>query len=86
MFGHKLPQHGVVGILMPMGLHHFFVVPVGLALQVASNQSEVVLHDRHGVAIGVGRNGFKTTAHKSGAIVKDMRRAWPRHTTGAVVP
>ena len=55
---------------MPLGLHHLFGVPMGLALQMATHQTQVVLHDGHGVAVGISGNGFKAPPHKGGPIVK----------------
>ena len=67
---HKLTQHGVVRIPVPMRLHVFFAVPMRLAFQMTADQAHRALHNRHRVAIGIGRHRVKLPAFEGRAIVK----------------
>ena len=56
----------MVPIVVPMWLHVFFGVPMGLAFQMTSDQPYRALHDGHWVAVGIGGDGVKDTVQIGG--------------------
>ena len=60
----------MVRVGVPLGLHIFFGVPMGLALQMAADQTHGPLHYRHRVTIRIAGYGFKLAIHKGGAVIK----------------
>ena len=70
VIGHKLPEHGMVLVAVPVRLHVLFAVPVRLAFQVTANQADRALHNGHGVAIGIAGNGLKRASQEGGAVVE----------------